>query len=280
MGLLWLSTVPPTVALVRAQLRHALAGDDLRPGLPRPPDRRLHRRLPGRADLRPHRLLRPDVDDRHPGRRLRRADPPAGARRTRRGRVPGAACRGGRLPAAIGTLRSARSALHGCAADLGWRVGRCGQWVGLLALATAMLAAPPAGAGGSAAPGRPPHAWVFGVWTGGMFPADDTDGPRCTPTPPLIFTRDVVMRGLRPRRRLPPAADRDGGRPSRTRSSSAWSRRRPERPFGARLPPDAGFGCEGGPERAARRAPRAGRDRLPELPRIPLPAEALRRAQP
>ena len=40
---------PADGGAVRAQLRHALARDHLRPGLPGPPDRRLHRRLPGRA---------------------------------------------------------------------------------------------------------------------------------------------------------------------------------------------------------------------------------------
>ncbi|WP_254453715.1 MFS transporter [Siccirubricoccus sp. G192] len=66
---------------LRPGIRHPLAGDDLRHDLPRPPDRRLHRRLARRAGLRPDRQLRPDVGHQHPRRRLRRAGASAGAGR-------------------------------------------------------------------------------------------------------------------------------------------------------------------------------------------------------
>ena len=42
----------------------------------------------------------------------------------------------------------------------------------------------------------PPHAWLFGTWTGGMFPPPAGVSPEaCLSQPVVIFTRDVVMRG-------------------------------------------------------------------------------------
>ena len=43
-------------------------------------------------------------------------------------------------------------------------------------------------------PAAPPHAWLFGSWTGGFYPPGDTSSPACTAQPSVIFTRDVVMR--------------------------------------------------------------------------------------
>ena len=40
----------------------------------------------------------------------------------------------------------------------------------------------------------PPHEWTFGSWTGGIFPAGDTEGAACLGSPTVIFTRDIVMR--------------------------------------------------------------------------------------
>lgn len=41
----------------------------------------------------------------------------------------------------------------------------------------------------------PPHAWLFGTWTGGMFPAPSGMSPQqCLSQPVVIFTRDLVMR--------------------------------------------------------------------------------------
>jgi hypothetical protein len=113
------------------------------------------------------------------------------------------------------------------------------------------------GAGGSAQQGEPPHAWVFGSWTGGIFPPGDTEGPRCTGQPSVIFTRDVVMRSsvfdVAYRQRLietvaaEPATLEFRFVPMQPQST----------PFGARLPPDAGFGCPAGPNvlRVERRGP-------------------------
>lgn len=56
---------------------------------------------------------------------------------------------------------------------------------------TALLAASPAGAQTNA----PPHAWLFGVWTGGLFPPPSAvSAHECLAQPIVIFTRDIVMR--------------------------------------------------------------------------------------
>lgn len=57
------------------------------------------------------------------------------------------------------------------------------------------VAAPPglAPSGRAWAQGQPPHAWLFGTWTGGLFPAPSgLSAQTCQPV--AIFTRDVVMR--------------------------------------------------------------------------------------
>jgi len=40
----------------------------------------------------------------------------------------------------------------------------------------------------------PPHEWMFGGWTGGIFPITDTEGPACFGRVAVIVTRDIVMR--------------------------------------------------------------------------------------
>lgn len=46
-------------------------------------------------------------------------------------------------------------------------------------------------------PGMPPHAWLFGTWSGGLFPApSDMSAERCLSQPVVIFTRDVVLRAV------------------------------------------------------------------------------------
>jgi hypothetical protein len=40
-----------------------------------------------------------------------------------------------------------------------------------------------------------PHAWLFGTWTGGLFPApSQPTAQTCLAQPVVIFTRDVVLR--------------------------------------------------------------------------------------
>ena len=57
-----------------------------------------------------------------------------------------------------------------------------------------ILAAPLLATSAAAQQSIAPHEWLFGSWTGGFFPPSDTEGPRCTAQPTVIFTRDVVMR--------------------------------------------------------------------------------------
>jgi hypothetical protein len=41
----------------------------------------------------------------------------------------------------------------------------------------------------------PPHAWLFGTWTGGIFPAPNgLSNQACLSQPIVIFTRDLVLR--------------------------------------------------------------------------------------
>jgi hypothetical protein len=113
------------------------------------------------------------------------------------------------------------------------------------------------GSGAAQQGGEPPHAWVFGSWTGGIFPPGETSGPRCTGQPTVIFTRDIVMRAsaldIPYRQRLietvaaEPQALEFRMVPAAPQNT----------PFGARLPPDIGFGCPGGPNvlRVERRGP-------------------------
>lgn len=57
-------------------------------------------------------------------------------------------------------------------------------------------AAPAAAPRQAAAPANaPPHAWLFGTWTGGLFPAaSGLSAQACLAQPVVIFTQDVVLR--------------------------------------------------------------------------------------
>ena len=42
---------------------------------------------------------------------------------------------------------------------------------------------------------QPPHAWLFGTWSGGIFPAPShLTAEACLSQPVVIFTRDLVLR--------------------------------------------------------------------------------------
>ena len=61
-------------------------------------------------------------------------------------------------------------------------------------LAAALLALAIAG-DAAAQSGPPPHAWLFGAWTGGLFPAaQHLTAEACLAQPSVVFTRDVVLR--------------------------------------------------------------------------------------
>jgi len=43
----------------------------------------------------------------------------------------------------------------------------------------------------------PPHAWLFGAWTGGLFPAPSVvSAQECLAMPVVVFTRDIVLRAV------------------------------------------------------------------------------------
>ena len=125
------------------------------------------------------------------------------------------------------------------------------RWGLVMAMAVAL------GGSAGAQQGDPPHAWVFGSWTGGMFPPGETTGPRCTGQPAVIFTRDVVMRASMldvpyRQRLIETVATSPDVLEFRLVPVPAQSG-----PLGARMAPDIGFGCAGGPNalRVERRGP-------------------------
>lgn len=62
-----------------------------------------------------------------------------------------------------------------------------------LLLSLALLLAIPANLAHSQS--QPPHAWLFGTWTGGIFPApSNMSSQACFSQPVVIFTRDLVLR--------------------------------------------------------------------------------------
>jgi hypothetical protein len=63
----------------------------------------------------------------------------------------------------------------------------------IVTLAVAALPTVPARAQGN----LPPHSWLFGAWTGGIFPPPSTlSAQECLAMPVVIFTRDIVMRAV------------------------------------------------------------------------------------
>lgn len=113
------------------------------------------------------------------------------------------------------------------------------------------------GTGSAQQGGQPPHAWVFGSWVGGIFPPNETAVRRCLAQPTVIFARDVVLRAsaldVAYRQRLVETVTAEpNALEFRFVQAQAQST-----PFGARLPPDIGFGCPGGPNalRVERRGP-------------------------
>jgi hypothetical protein len=132
------------------------------------------------------------------------------------------------------------------------------RWVTLLALAAPLAGAAPDGAGAQATRPGPPHEWVFGAWTGGLFPVSEVDPAACFGAPTVIFTRDVVMRvaafdATYHQRAIETAATLpDGGLEFRFVPAAPMART-----MAGRLPPDIGFGCGGSPDllRVQRRGP-------------------------
>lgn len=64
----------------------------------------------------------------------------------------------------------------------------------LLAALVLIGAVLPAGSQAQA-PALPPHAYLFGTWTGGIFPTPANLSPQaCLSQPVVVFTRDLVLR--------------------------------------------------------------------------------------
>jgi hypothetical protein len=67
----------------------------------------------------------------------------------------------------------------------------------LAVLIAASVALAPAGAPPTRAQSALPQAWLFGTWTGGLFPAPTVlSAQECLAQPVVIFTRDIVMRAI------------------------------------------------------------------------------------
>lgn len=114
-------------------------------------------------------------------------------------------------------------------------------------IARCLILVAPLLAVGASAQERPPapHEWLFGSWTGGIFPPTDTESPRCYAQPTVIFTRDIVFRAAL----LDPSYRQRLIETVATRDDTATFRFSPAAPpnMASRLPNDFGFGCPGGP---------------------------------
>jgi len=65
----------------------------------------------------------------------------------------------------------------------------------LIAVFSFVSALAPALPAAAQAPALPPHAWLFGTWTGGIFPVpSNMTDQACLSQPVVIFTRDLVLR--------------------------------------------------------------------------------------
>ncbi len=91
---------------------------------------------------------------------------------------------------------------------------------------------------------EPPHAWLFGTWTGGLFPVPSRmSSQACFSQPVVIFTRDLVMRATLTeqtlaQRVIATARAIPGGAELRFAAMAATPRM-----FGGD-PTPVGFGCE------------------------------------
>ena len=95
----------------------------------------------------------------------------------------------------------------------------------------------------------PPHAWLFGAWTGGLFPVPQgLTLQACLSQPVILFTRDVVLRAtltdnLYTQRVVETARTNPGN--TEFRFAPAASAPEGNALLGLTAPPPAtGFGCE------------------------------------
>ena len=116
------------------------------------------------------------------------------------------------------------------------------QLAAAFTLASAMFPASPAAAQGA---NLPPHAWLFGTWTGGLFPAPTgMSNQACLSQPVVIFTRDLVLRAtitdqMLTQREIETARTSPQGAEFRFTASGGGSGL-----LGMGAGPAIGFGCE------------------------------------
>ncbi|MBP0493231.1 hypothetical protein [Roseomonas indoligenes] len=120
---------------------------------------------------------------------------------------------------------------------------RWAKWILVAALAAPLAAADAQQPQGGVPAQAAPHAWLFGTWTGGIFPATETEGAACAAQPTVVFTRDVIMRvsllDVPYRQRL---IETVSGGPDAVEFRLAPAGAAIP-PLGGRLPPDSAFGC-------------------------------------
>lgn len=93
----------------------------------------------------------------------------------------------------------------------------------------------------------PPHAWLFGTWTGGVFPPpQNMSREACLSQPVVIFTRDLVLRATLTEQELTQrviesARATPNGMEFRFASPTGLS---PTGILGSRTPQPTGFGCD------------------------------------
>ena len=90
----------------------------------------------------------------------------------------------------------------------------------------------------------PPHAWLFGTWTGGLFPPPERMTTQaCFSQPVVIFTRDLVMRAtLTQQEFIQRVVETARATPAGTDFRFAAGGGVPQMFGGAAAP--AGFGCD------------------------------------
>jgi hypothetical protein len=121
--------------------------------------------------------------------------------------------------------------------------------------AAAQTPSPPTPPGAAqSAPAQPglPHAWLFGSWTGGLFPPPvSLSAQECLASPSVIFTRDAVLRAsptdvtyiqslVETVRAIPGGVEFRLARPSQSVSTGGAFGLGPDASS-----PEAGFGCAG-----------------------------------
>lgn len=102
-----------------------------------------------------------------------------------------------------------------------------------------------------AQPAPAPHAWLYGSWTGGLFPVPASmTAQMCLAQPVVIFTRDLVLRAtlidtLYQQRTIETARSNPAGAEFRFAPSVDRAQALSSGLLGRSAPPPlAGFGCE------------------------------------